>query len=75
MSRSRFGDNVQMTTPFETHDSIRAVQWQGDRLRLLDQRRLPNEEVWIDCTDAAQVMRAIRDLVVRGAPAIGIAAA
>jgi methylthioribose-1-phosphate isomerase len=64
-----------MSTPSETHDSIRAVQWQGDRLRLLDQRRLPSEEVWLDCTDAAQVMRAIRDLVVRGAPAIGIAAA
>jgi methylthioribose-1-phosphate isomerase len=75
MSGSRFGDNVEMTRPLETHDSIRAVQWQGDHLRLLDQRRLPDEEVWIDCTDAAQVMLAIRDLAVRGAPAIGIAAA
>jgi len=59
----------------ETHDSIRAVQWQGDHLRLLDQRLLPGEERWIDCRDAAQVTRAIRDLAVRGAPAIGIAAA
>ncbi|MFA6229377.1 MAG: S-methyl-5-thioribose-1-phosphate isomerase [Rhodanobacter sp.] len=59
----------------ENHDSIRAVQWQGDYLRLLDQRRLPAEEVWIDCRDAAQVTQAIRDLAVRGAPAIGIAAA
>jgi methylthioribose-1-phosphate isomerase len=64
-----------MVTNSDTHDSIRAVQWQGDHLRLLDQRRLPREEVWIDCHDAAQVMLAIRDLVVRGAPAIGIAAA
>ncbi|MGH8159443.1 MAG: S-methyl-5-thioribose-1-phosphate isomerase [Rhodanobacter sp.] len=64
-----------MTTHFESHDSIRAVQWQGDHLRLLDQRRLPNEESWIDCRDAAQITQAIRDLAVRGAPAIGIAAA
>lgn len=64
-----------MTTHIETHDSIRAVQWQGDHLRLLDQRLLPGEERWIDCRDAAQVTQAIRDLAVRGAPAIGIAAA
>ncbi len=64
-----------MHTVTETHDSIRAVQWQGDHLRLLDQRRLPHEERWIDCFDAAQVTQAIRDLAVRGAPAIGIAAA
>jgi methylthioribose-1-phosphate isomerase len=51
------------------------VQWQGDHLRLLDQRLLPGEECWIECRDAAQVTSAIRNLVVRGAPAIGIAAA
>lgn len=70
-----FGDNARMTTHIETHDSIRAVQWQGDHLRLLDQRLLPGEERWIDCRDATQVTQAIRDLAVRGAPAIGIAAA
>jgi methylthioribose-1-phosphate isomerase len=58
-----------------SHDSIRAVRWEGDRLRLLDQRRLPLEEEWIECLDADDVAQAIRDLVVRGAPAIGIAAA
>ena len=73
--RAHFGDNRTMTKFSENHDSIRAVQWQGDHLRLLDQRRLPAAEVWIDCRDAAQVTRAIRDLAVRGAPAIGIAAA
>jgi len=57
------------------HDSIRAVVWQGDHLRLLDQRRLPFEETYIDCRSAADVAAAIRDLAVRGAPAIGIAAA
>ena len=58
-----------------SHDSVRAVLWRGDRLRLLDQRQLPFVESWIDCTSAADVAQAIRDLVVRGAPAIGIAAA
>jgi methylthioribose-1-phosphate isomerase len=58
-----------------THDTIRAVQWQGDHLRLLDQRLLPREERWFDCRDYTQVTQAIKDLAVRGAPAIGIAAA
>jgi methylthioribose-1-phosphate isomerase len=60
---------------YDRYDRVRAVQWHGDRLRLLDQRLLPQEERWVDCRDAAEVTRAIRDLVVRGAPAIGIAAA
>ena len=64
-----------MTDDHPTHDSIRAVLWRGDRLRLLDQRRLPFVEDYLDCTTAAEVATAIRDLVVRGAPAIGIAAA
>ena len=65
-----------MTDPSTNpHDSIRAVLWQGDHLRLLDQRRLPFEETYVDCRSAADVAQAIRDLVVRGAPAIGIAAA
>ena len=57
------------------HDSIRSVLWRGDRLRLLDQRKLPFVEDYIDCMNADEVAAAIRDLVVRGAPAIGIAAA
>ncbi len=59
----------------DAHDTIRAVQWHGDRLRLLDQRRLPAEETWLDCRHPEEVGTAIRDLAVRGAPAIGIAAA
>ena len=58
-----------------SHDTIRAVQWQRDHLRLLDQRLLPREERWFDCRDYEQVTQAIKDLAVRGAPAIGIAAA
>ncbi|WNL48008.1 S-methyl-5-thioribose-1-phosphate isomerase [Dyella sp. BiH032] len=64
-----------MTIDYDRYDRIRAVQWRGDHLRLLDQRLLPREEHWIDCRDAAEVTQAIRDLAVRGAPAIGIAAA
>jgi methylthioribose-1-phosphate isomerase len=58
-----------------THDTVRAVLWQDEALRLLDQRRLPEEERWLDLRDAKAVAAAIRDMVVRGAPAIGIAAA
>lgn len=57
------------------YDSIRAVQWTGDRLCLLDQRYLPFEERYLHLADAGSVARAIRDMVVRGAPAIGITAA
>jgi len=60
---------------YDRYDRVRAVQWRGDRLRLLDQRLLPQEERWIACRDAGEVTQAIRDLAVRGAPAIGIAAA
>jgi len=57
------------------HDTIRAVAHADGALKLLDQRRLPFEETYLQCTDADSVAAAIRDLVVRGAPAIGIAAA
>ena len=44
-------------------------------LSLLDQRLLPEREVWIECRTVEEVARAIKDMVVRGAPAIGCAAA
>jgi len=59
----------------DRHDTIRAVAFTGDRLRLLDQRRLPFVEEYLDCRSAEDVAGAIRELAVRGAPAIGIAAA
>ncbi len=55
--------------------STLALRWREGRLELLDQRRLPLEEVWVECRDAAATADAIRDLVVRGAPAIGVTAA
>jgi methylthioribose-1-phosphate isomerase len=51
------------------------VRLEGDRVVVLDQRRLPDEEVELECRSAAEVADAIRVLAVRGAPAIGIAAA
>ena len=51
------------------------MEWAGDRLRMLDQRVLPHREDWLELSDADQVAAAIRDMAVRGAPAIGIAAA
>jgi methylthioribose-1-phosphate isomerase len=56
-------------------DSVRAIRWQGDRLNLLDQRVLPHERVDYICQQADEVATAIRAMVVRGAPAIGVAAA
>jgi methylthioribose-1-phosphate isomerase len=53
----------------------RVVRLEDDAVVLLDQRRLPEEEVELRCSSAAEVARAIRQLAVRGAPAIGIAAA
>lgn len=53
----------------------RTLEWTGTRLLLIDQRRLPAEETYVSCATAAEVVAAIRDMVVRGAPAIGVTAA
>jgi methylthioribose-1-phosphate isomerase len=61
-----------MTSNFQT------VEWLGEldgHLRLLDQTRLPGEVVYLDCHSAEEVWQAIKRLAVRGAPAIGVAAA
>jgi len=51
------------------------MEWAGDALLLLDQRVLPLRESYVRLTDAGEVADAIRTMVVRGAPAIGVAAA
>ena len=63
------------TADLDRHDTIRAVNYADGALRLLDQRELPFTETHIECRNALEVAKAIKDLVVRGAPAIGIAAA
>jgi len=72
--------NVELEDSVETMslgsgDNVRAVSWTAEGLRLLDQRRLPQQEVRGLYADAGSVAGAIQDMVVRGAPAIGITAA
>ena len=59
----------------DTVFDLSPLRFAGGRLELLDQTRLPVEEVWISCGDPETVADAIRRLAVRGAPAIGVAAA
>jgi len=54
---------------------VDAIRWDGDRLELLDQRLLPRETRWLDIPTWTAAADAIRDMVVRGAPAIAITAA
>ena len=54
---------------------IEAIEWTSGKLRLLDQTRLPHQEVFLDLDDYRQVVKAIEDMRVRGAPALGVAAA
>jgi methylthioribose-1-phosphate isomerase len=51
------------------------IDWQGDVIVMVDQRKLPGQEVYVRCRSAQEVARAIRTMVIRGAPAIGVAAA
>jgi methylthioribose-1-phosphate isomerase len=55
--------------------SLRPIRWQRGILYLLDQRLLPFKEIWVKCETVEKVARAIEDMTVRGAPAIGITAA
>ena len=54
---------------------IETIQWTDDGVVMIDQTRLPNEELYVTCRDYKQVADAIRTMVIRGAPAIGVAAA
>ena len=56
-------------------ETVRAIEWRDGRLYLLDQRLLPQQQSWLEYDSSAAVAEAIRLMVVRGAPAIGIAAA
>ncbi|HMC23453.1 MAG TPA: S-methyl-5-thioribose-1-phosphate isomerase [Thermoanaerobaculia bacterium] len=54
---------------------VEPIRWRGDALELLDQRRLPHEMVYVTCRTSHEVASAIAGMIVRGAPAIGVAAA
>lgn len=71
-------DNDGMKTiaiDYDRYDHIRPIHWTGEALQLLDQRELPFTVVQVVCASSEAVAEAIRNLTVRGAPAIGIAAA
>lgn len=55
--------------------TVKALEWGGDHLRMLDQRVLPAREEWLQLSTPEEVASAIREMAVRGAPAIGVAAA
>ncbi|SEL89219.1 methylthioribose-1-phosphate isomerase [Pseudoxanthomonas sp. GM95] len=63
------------TFDYARYDRIRPILWTGDALQLLDQRKLPFVVEHVECTTSDDVAAAIHALAVRGAPAIGIAAA
>jgi methylthioribose-1-phosphate isomerase len=71
--------NGRMTTEhtidYARYDHIRPILWTGDALELLDQRKLPFVVEQVQCRTSDEVAQAIHALTVRGAPAIGIAAA
>jgi methylthioribose-1-phosphate isomerase len=54
---------------------IETIQWTDDGVVMIDQTRLPNEEIYVTCQSYTEVAEAIRSMVIRGAPAIGVAAA
>lgn len=56
-------------------EKVKAIDWRGEALYLLDQRSLPFEDNWLAYSSGQGVAQAISDMIVRGAPAIGIAAA
>jgi len=55
--------------------SYQPIEWKGDMVKLLDQTLLPAEEVYLEITDFHEIMTAIKELKIRGAPAIGVAGA
>jgi len=58
-----------------TNSPLRTVEWKDNKVRMIDQTKLPNEFVYVEYNDFNQVADAIRNLVVRGAPAIGVSGA
>ena len=59
----------------QIHSSLRTVEWKDNSVVMIDQTKLPNELVYVKYTDYNDVADAIRNLVVRGAPAIGVSGA
>src|SRR3974377_1558425 len=54
---------------------VETIQWTDAGVVMIEQTRLPKEERYVTCRDYREVARAIKDMIIRGAPAIGVAAA
>ena len=64
-----------MTKSSPSFATFSPLRWCGEHLEMLDQTRLPREEIWLECRTPEDVAGAIRRLSIRGAPAIGVSAA
>src|ERR1700688_3148469 len=54
---------------------VETIQWTDSGVVMIDQTKLPRQEVYVTCKDYREVADAIRNMIIRGAPAIGVAAA
>jgi methylthioribose-1-phosphate isomerase len=61
--------------PTKTNSSLRTVEWRDNKVVMIDQTKLPNDLVFVEYSDYNQVANAIKTLIVRGAPAIGVSGA
>src|SRR5690606_29787227 len=66
---------IPMSQMHPAAEGVSPIRREHDAVLILDQRRLPFEEVWLTCRTAEDVRRAIAEMAIRGAPAIGVAAA
>lgn len=64
-----------MSDPDKSDRTLKTVEWKNDKLVMIDQRKLPNKLIFVEYDDYNLVAEAIRTLVVRGAPAIGVSGA
>jgi methylthioribose-1-phosphate isomerase len=67
--------NRNIDSSHTPESSVCTLKWENNTLKLIDQRKLPFEEIYVSCKTAVCVADAIKNMVVRGAPAIGVAAA
>ena len=67
-----FGGRSVATNKIST---FRPIYWLNGKVKLIDQTRLPLEEVWLELVDYREVVSAIKEMRIRGAPAIGVAGA
>ena len=68
-------DFFSLLAESKTNSSIRTIEWNSNKVIMIDQTKLPSELVFVEYDDYNQIADAIRNLVVRGAPAIGVSGA